>query len=173
MANFLFKDGIARILDRSHSHTHDMEAQTFKVRLLTTAITKANVSDATTFTFSSPTITFVGVTGQTATEFTGTNAAIKTLADEAWVLSAGTGGTGDDGFVFLEATDITWSALGASGESKVVGALLYEDDSSTFRPLAYYDFEVEPDGSDVTLQWGNVTGATPSGAAKGVVFKVT
>ena len=180
MANFVFKTGIRTLVDRSTGTldwetAHDGSNQGLEVILLTDALTKAGYGDATNLTYSAPNFTFVGHSGSpTAAQFTtsGTYEA-QHLANMAWVTSSGTSGTGDDGWVGLEATNVTFSALGQSGDTKIVGALLVERESATaWKPIAYYDFEVEPDASDVILQWAGVAGYASSGT-KGIVVKIT
>ena len=181
MANFVFKHGVRNLVDRGGDEgaTLDWEtahssSQGLQVLLLTSALTKNGYGDATNLTFSTPTWTFVGHSGSpTATEFTTSGTyARQNLANMAWVTSDGAGGISDDGWVGLEATNVTFSTLGANGDLKIVGALLVEQESSTaFRPIAYFDFEVTPDASDVIIQWAGLTGHTSSGS-KGIVIKI-
>ena len=102
----------------------------------------------------------------------------KPLVSAVWTTSVAPA-TGASSFVFLAAADISWTGLGAVTDDPVVGAVLYYDVGNNSTgvpaaadfPIAYFDFDAQPDGGTLTLQWGSAAGATTSGA-QGVVLKI-
>ena len=85
--------------------------------------------------------------------------------------------TGTSGFAYLEADDIAWGAIGADATPTAGAVLWYGDANLTGAtansdiPIAYYDFVATPDGSNITMQWGTVSGGAAS-SGKGVVLRL-
>ena len=105
----------------------------------------------------------------------------KVVPNCTWNKSSGTGYTGAGSFSYLSGDNLTWSALGAATESPIKGAVLYycADGLTAHAPsandltVAYFDFEAQPDGGDLVLQWAAVPGAaTNVGGSKGVILKL-
>ena len=167
MANFIFDAAKHKLLDRDVSGTMNLEAAGYRVILLTTtkltAATHGNTANMQTLVDSS------GVT-EVADGVSGYDQEGAALANAAWVASST---TGSSSFTYLKADNITWSGF---------GAVLYKDTnnntdsandfSSVDFPVAYFDFDATPDGSDLTLQWGSCAGAATTGS-QGVVIKIS
>ena len=176
MANFIFDAAKHKLLDRDVSGTMNLEAAGYRVILLTTtkltAATHGNTANMQTLVDSS------GVT-EVADGVSGYDQEGAALANAAWVASST---TGSSSFTYLKADNITWSGFGTLGEADIVGAVLYidtnnnndsaNDFSSVDFPVAYFDFDATPDGSDLTLQWGSCAGAATTGS-QGVVIKIS
>ncbi len=120
----------------------DLDADTLKILLVTdqtTADTEGNIQTLSGYA--------------TLGEFDGANYEVKTLANLTHALD-----TGNERFE-LDADNVTYTALGASGtQNNVQGVLLYKHVDGTDandQPIAFIEFSstLTPDGSDVTISW--------------------
>lgn len=183
MANFIFDTAKHKILDRSVSGTMNLETNSSGVvgsdcyRVILLKTTKLTAATHGTAAEMEALFNMSGVT-ELPDSIAGYDVEGKPLVSAEWAASA-TPATGGSSFTFLKAEDITWSGLGAVTDDPIVGALLYIDTGNNQTgvpaaadfPVAYFDFDAQPDGGNLVLQWGNVAGATTSGA-QGVVLKI-
>lgn len=183
MANFIFDAAKRKLLDRNLSGTMNLEtngsgvsgSDAFRVILMTTLKLSAATHGALT---NMQTLVDATSVTEMAQAVSGYDIEGKVLANAEWDASST---TGESSFTFLKADDISWTGLGAVTDDPIVGAVLYidtsndnvaaSDFSSTDFPVAYFDFDAQPDGGTLTLQWGSSTGAATSGA-QGVVLKI-
>lgn len=96
--------------------------------------------------------TLAALLGGTSNEVTNTNYARKTLTDSDLASLPAPDDTNDR--YDLDLSDLTWSAI-AAGDSWTDIIICYDPDTTggddtAIIPLACYDFEITPDGSDIT-----------------------
>jgi len=187
MANFIF-DTFKRYLVEQNGATDKYGLETdasgdclvdtgdkVAVVLTTAACTIANCSDIS----SMATLVSDGDSEFAQYSGAGYTSGGKVVSNCDWELSSGAY-VNALSFAYLTGDDVTWTGLGAVTESPIKGAVLYyaqdgviTDMDSDDIPIAYFDFEAQPDGSNLTLQWGSLPGAaTGIGASQGVILKL-
>ena len=101
----------------------------------------------------------------------------QVVANCGWELSSGSY-VNALSFAYLRGDDVAWSGLGLVTDLPIKGAVLYYADSGALGddsddiPIAYFDFEAQPDGSNLTLQWGALPGAEAPTGGQGVILKL-
>tara|TARA_R100000808_G_scaffold573_1_gene2933 strand:+ start:1882 stop:2484 length:603 start_codon:yes stop_codon:yes gene_type:complete len=198
MANFIFNEAKKLIMNRAAGTTArapyieletnsagqaaNTTADALRVLLVTVQLTEATHGDAGDMDALEAISGYAELSGSLSNYTTGGGASsggtstVGRMNNAVWKSSTTTGASG---FSYLEADDIAWGAIAASTTEDIKGAVLWYADgnltgatANTDIPIAYFDWPVgKPDGSNLTMQWGTVTGAATS-SGKGVVLKL-
>ena len=193
MANFIFNEAKRLIMNRAAGTTArspymelettsaglvtNTTADSVRVLLVTVQLTEATHGDA-----GEAISGYADLSGSLANYTTsggstsGGTSTVGRLNNAVWKSSTTTGASG---FAYLEGDDIAWGAIAASASEDIKGAVLWYGDANLTGatansdiPIAYFDWAVgNPDGSNLTMQWGTVAGAASS-SGKGVVLKL-
>ncbi|MFC6953765.1 hypothetical protein [Halorubellus litoreus] len=122
----------------------DLDADTLKVALVADDI--AYTPDIDTEVYVNDVLDDV-----TASELNATNYARKTLAPSISQDNV-------DNEAVMDATNLTWSALGGSTDDTIQGALIYKEvtndaDSPVLAYMTSADFPLPTNGGDVSIEW--------------------